>query len=166
MSVSKKPLNADQALQKLRHFCGYQERCHSEARSKLFKLEISRKHHDAIIASLIEEGYLDEERFAIAFAGGKFRIKQWGKQKIKNALKQKQVSEYSINSALRKIGNEEYLSVLKKLADEKFSSLEESDFLLRTKKTMDYLVQKGFEAGLVNDALEELTIRDTNYQLH
>src|SRR5262245_22766379 len=76
MSVRKKPLNPDQALQKLRHYCGYQERCHSEISLKLYKLKIAGKHHDAIIASLIEEEYLDEERFAIAFAGGKFRINQ------------------------------------------------------------------------------------------
>ena len=156
MSVTKKPLNPDQALQKLRHFCGYQERCHSEARSKLYKLEIARKHHDTIIAALIEEGYLDEERFAIAFAGGKFRINQWGKQKIKHALKQKQVSEYSISKGLRKIVNEEYLPALKKLAESKYSSLLESDHVLRIKRTMDYLLQKGFEAELVSDVLDGL----------
>jgi regulatory protein len=156
MSVSKKPLDPAQALRKLRHFCGYQERCQSEARTKLYRLEISGKHHDAIIASLIEEGYLDEERFAVAFAGGKFRINQWGKQKIKHALKQKQVSEYSINKGLRKIVNNEYLPVLKKLAEEKFSSLGENERGLRIKRTMDYLLQKGFEAELVNDILAGL----------
>jgi regulatory protein len=158
MSVTKKPLNPEQALQKLRHFCGYQERCHNEARSKLYKLAISRKHHDVIIASLIEEGYLDEERFAIAFAGGKFRINEWGKQKIKHALKQKQVSEYSINKALRKIADNEYLPVLKRLAEEKYSSLQENDRALRIKRTIGYLLQKGFEAGLVNDILEGMNI--------
>ena len=156
MNVTKKRLNPDQALQKLRHFCGYQERCHSEARSKLFKLEISGKHHDAIIATLIEEGYLDEERFAIAFAGGKFRINQWGKQKIKNALRQKQVSEYSINSALRKIGSDDYVTVLRKLAEVKYSTLHENDPASRTKSTMDYLLQKGFEAELVYGVMEVL----------
>ncbi len=156
MSVTKKLLNPDQALQKLRHFCGYQERCHSEARSKLYQLEVARKHHDTIIASLLEEGYLDEERFAIAFAGGKFRINQWGKQKIKHALKLKKVSEYSINKGLRKISNEKYLSALKKLAVTKYLSLGENDRVLRIKRTMDYLVQKGFETELVNDVLAGL----------
>jgi len=166
MNGTKKPLNPEQALQKLRHFCGYQERCHNEARSKLFKLQISMKHHDVIIASLIEEGYLNEERFAIAFAGGKFRMNQWGKQKIKHALKQKQVSEYSINKALRKIVNDEYLAVLKKLAQEKYSSLDEHDRVSRIKRTMDHLLQKGFEAGLVNDVLEGLNIKGNNCQFH
>ena len=156
MSVTKKLLNPDQALQKLRHFCGYQERCHSEARSKLYQLEVARKHHDTIIASLIDEGYLDEGRFAITFAGGKFRINQWGKQKIKHALKLKKVSEYSINKGLRKIANEEYLPALKKLAETKYLSLGENDRVLRIKRTMDYLVQKGFETELVNDVLAGL----------
>ena len=124
----------------------------------MYKLEISGKHHDVIIASLIEEGYLDEERFAIAFAGGKFRINQWGKQKITHALKQKQVSDYSIKKALRKIADNEYLPVLKKLAEEKSLSLDENDRVLRIKRTMDYLLQKGFESGLVNDVLEGLKI--------
>ena len=124
----------------------------------MYKLEISGKHHDVIIASLIEEGYLDEGRFAIAFAGGKFRINQWGKQKITHALKQKQVSDYSIKKALRKIADNEYLPVLKKLAEEKSLSLDENDRVLRIKRTMDYLLQKGFESGLVNDVLEGLKI--------
>ena len=157
MGITKKPLNRDQALQKLRHFCRYQERCHSEARSKLYRLEISGKHHDAIIASLIEDGYLDEERFAIAFAGGKFRINQWGKQKIKYALRQKQVSEYSIDKGLRKIVNDEYFAALKDLAEEKYSSLNEKNRVLRIKRTTDFLLQKGFEADFVNNVVAGLS---------
>ena len=157
MSVAKKPLDAQQALQKLRHFCTYQERCHSEARTKLYKLEIAKKHHGTIIASLIGEGYLDEERFAIAYAGGKFRINQWGKQKIKHALVQKQVSQYSINKGLDRIVNEEYLAVLKKLAEKKYSSHGEHDCELRIKRTMDYLLQKGFEGELVKNVLAGLS---------
>ena len=122
----------------------------------MYKLEIARRHHETIIASLIEEGWLDEERFAIAFARGKFRINQWGKQKIKQALKYKQVSGYSINKGLCKIVNDEYLPVLKKLAEDKYSSMDENDRHLRIKRTMEYLLQKGFEAGLVNDVLAGL----------
>ena len=96
MAIYKKQLTPEQALQKLRHYCGYQERCHSEVKEKLYSLGVFKNEHDAIIATLIEEDYLNEERFAIAFAGGKFRVKQWGRVKIKYELKQKQVSEYSI----------------------------------------------------------------------
>lgn len=145
----KKHLTKEQALQKLKHYCAYQERCHSEVKEKLFNLGVWKKEHDEIISTLIEENYLNEERFAIAFAGGKWRVKQWGRVKIKYELKQKQVSEYCIKKALQQISQEEYLAVLKKLADEKYASLKAEQYLVRKKKTMDYLLNKGFEMDLV-----------------
>ena len=145
----KKHLTKEQALQKLKHYCAYQERCHSEVKEKLFNLGVWKKDHDEIISTLIEENYLNEERFAIAFAGGKWRVKQWGRVKIKYELKQKQVSEYCIKKALQQISQEEYLAVLKKLADEKYASLKAEQYLVRKKKTMDYLLNKGFEMDLV-----------------
>jgi len=107
----KKQLTKEQALQKLKHYCGYQERCHSEVREKLYQLGVWKKDHDEITAALIEQGYLNEERFAIAFAGGRFRQKEWGRIKIKYELKQKQVSDYSIKKALKQINEEEYSKV-------------------------------------------------------
>ncbi len=154
--VFKKYLTKEQALQKAKHYCGYQERCHSEVKEKLYNLGIWKKDQDEIIATLIEENYLDEERFAIAFAGGRFRIKQWGRVKIKNELKQKQVSDYSIKKALKKIDEEEYLKVLDKLAKEKYTSLKSEQHLIRKKKTMDYLIGKGFEMELVRGVMEEI----------
>jgi regulatory protein len=150
----KKQLTPEQALQKLKHYCAYQERCHSEVKEKLYNLGVRRSDHDKIIATLIEEDYLNEERFAIAFAGGKFRMKQWGRVKIKYELKQKQVSEYSIKKALNQIKEEEYSAVLKKLADEKYSLLKDEQYLIRKKKTMNYLMQRGFEPGLVKDFID------------
>jgi regulatory protein len=153
----KKPLTKEQALQKLKHYCGYQERCHSEVREKLYELGVRRIDHDEITATLIEEGCLNEERFAIAFAGGRFRMKQWGRMKIKYELKQKQVSDYSIKKALKQISEEEYLNVLKKLAGEKYASLKSDQYLVRKKKTMDYLMQRGFEPELVRQAAETIS---------
>jgi regulatory protein len=152
----KKHLIKEQALQKLKHYCGYQERCHSEVKEKLWNLGVWKPEHGEIIASLIEEGYLNEERFAMAFAGGKFRMKQWGRVKIKYELKQKQVSEYCIKKALKQIEEDEYQQVLKKLTEEKYASLKSEQYLVRKKKTMDYLMQKGFEPGLVSAALNHL----------
>ena len=151
----KKQLTKEQALQKLKHYCAYQERCHSEVKDKLYQLGVWKKDHDEIIAALIEENYLNEERFAVAFAGGKFRIKQWGRVRIKYELKQKQVSEYSIKKAMKQIDEEEYLSLLNKLAKEKYAALKNEQYLIRKKKTMDYLAAKGFEADLVRKALEK-----------
>lgn len=151
----KKQLTKEQALQKLKHYCAYQERCHSEVKEKLYSLGVWKKDHDEIIASLIEENYLNEERFAIAFAGGKFRVKQWGRVKIKYELKQKQVSGYSIKKALKQIGEDDYRAVLKKLADEKYSSLKGEQYLIRKKKTIDYLIAKGYEMDLVRSVMEK-----------
>jgi regulatory protein len=151
----KKHLTKEQALQKLKHYCAYQERCHSEVKEKLYALGVWKNEHDVIIAALIEEGYLNEERFAIAFASGRFRMKQWGKVKIKYELKQKQVSEYSIKKALKQIDEEEYLATFKKLAKEKYASLKAEQYLVRKKKTMDYLLAKGFEMELVRGAVEK-----------
>ena len=153
----KKYLTKEQALQKLKHYCGYQERCHSEVKEKLYNLGVWKKEHDEIIATLIEDGYLNEERFAIAFAGGKFRIKQWGRVKIKYELKQKQVSDYSIKKALMQIAEEDYLKVLNKLGREKYDSLKNEQYLVRKKKTMDHLIRRGFEAELVNETIKPLT---------
>jgi regulatory protein len=149
----KKYLTKEQALQKLKHYCAYQERCHSEVKEKLYNLGIWKKDHDEIIATLIEENYLNEERFAIAFASGRFRIKQWGRVKIKYELKQKQVSEYSIKKALKQIDEDDYLRVLNKLVKEKYASLKNEQHLIRKKKTIDYLMQKGFEPQLITNSL-------------
>jgi len=153
--VYKKSLTKEQALQKLKHYCSYQERCHNEVRDKLFNLGARRNVHDEIVASLIEEGYLNEERFAMAFASGKFRMKQWGRVKIKYELKQRDVSDYSIKKALKQINENEYVEILKKTAEEKYASLKHEQYLIRKKKTIDYLMQRGFERELIREALDD-----------
>jgi regulatory protein len=150
------PPTKEQALQKLRHYCGYQERCHSEVKEKLWQLKVNRKEHDEIIANLIEDDYLNEERFAVQFAGGKYRIKQWGRVKIKYELKQKQVSEYSIKKALKQIDEKDYIKTLNKLAEKRYAALKGEQWMVRKKKTFDYLLQKGFESELVNKILDAL----------
>ena len=148
-------LTKEQALQKLKHYCAYQERCHSEVKEKLYSLGVWKNNQDEIISTLIEEGYLDEERFAIAYAGGKFRMKHWGRVKIRHALLQKQVSEYSIKKALKSIDEADYKSTLKKEAEEKYASLKKEQYLARKKKTMDYLAARGFEHDLISEALAD-----------
>lgn len=146
----KQQLSKEQALQKLKHYCAYQERCHSEVKEKLYQLGVWKKNHDEIITTLVEENYLNEERFAIAWAGGKWRVKHWGRVKIIYELKQKQVSEYCIKKALKQIDEDEYLETLNKLAADKYAGLKSEQYLVRKKKTMDYLVSRGFEPVLVN----------------
>jgi len=151
----RKQLSKEQALQKLKHYCGYQERSHSEVKEKLYSLGVWKKDHDEILAALIEENYLNEERFALTFARGKFRLKQWGRVKIKYELKQRQVSEYSIKKALKQIEEDEYMASLKKLANDRYASLKGEQYLVRKKKTIDYLMQKGYEPGLIQLVITE-----------
>ena len=142
----------DRLLQKIRHYCSYQERCHSEVRTKLYSLGVWKKDVEEIISRLIEEDYLNEERFAMQFAGGKFRIKQWGRVKIKYELKQKQVSEYCIRKALEQIDDASYRQTLRKIALNKWEGLYgEKNIFIKKRKLQDYLLQKGYETFLVNE---------------
>ena len=140
----------EQALQKARHYCAYQERSHAEVREKLYGYGLYKTEVEEILATLIEENYLNEERFAIAFAGGKFRMKQWGRIKIKQELKRKGVSPYCIRKGLASIPDEDYRLVLEKTAAKKLLSLKgEKNSLTRKKKLQDHLLQKGYETDLV-----------------
>jgi len=148
----KKYLTKEQAIQKLKHFCGYQERCHLEVREKLYDLGVSNTLHDEIVSTLIEENYLNEERFAVAFVGGKFRVKQWGRVKIKHELKQKQISEYNIRKGMKEIDEQDYYNTLRKLYEEKWNSLKgEKNRFIKLSKTRNYLLQKGFESDAVKE---------------
>ena len=151
--MQKKYLTKEQALQKLKHYCGYQERSHGEVQQKLWDLGVNRSEHDEIISSLIEEDYLNEERFAKQFVGGKFRMKDWGRKKIYYALKEKKVSEYAIKTAMKEIDEKIYKETLYELAEKKYISLQSEQNLVRKKKTMDYLLQKGYEAELATAAV-------------
>ena len=154
----KKQLTKEQALQKAKHYCGYQERSHYEVREKLYALGMHKQQVEELISQLIEENYLNEERFAIEFAGGKFRMKQWGRVKIKYELKQKKVSEYCIKKALKQIDEDDYLKSLNTLAKKKWNSIkgEGVNHFVKMSKTTTYLMQKGFESDLIQSAIASL----------
>lgn len=154
--MQKKYLTKEQALQKLRHYCAYQERSHHDVVQKLWELGIRKTDHDEMVSSLIEEDYLNEERFAVQFAGGKFRMKDWGRKKIYYALREKKVSDYNIAKALKSIDEQAYLKTLSGLAEKRYEALKGEQHLVRKKKTMDFLLQKGFEPELVTRALQEV----------
>lgn len=154
MAVSR-TLTPQQALQKLKHYCAYQERSHSEVKEKAYGFGLRRQEVDEVISELIQEDYLNEERFAIAFAGGKFRMKGWGRVKIKYELKQRKVSEYCIRKALQEIDETVYQKTLETLAKKKWSSIRGAgtNGFVKMSKTRDYLMQRGFEASLINDVI-------------
>jgi regulatory protein len=155
--MQKKYLTKEQALEKLKHYCGYQERSQYEVKQKLYELGVRSADQDEIISTLIEEDYLNEERFAIQFAGGKFRLKDWGRKKIYYGLKEKRVSEYCIKTALKSIDEADYQKTLNVQVEKKYESLKDEQYLVRKKKTIDYLVQKGFEYELITQAITALT---------
>ncbi len=146
-----------QALPKIKQYCAYQERCHSEVRDKLYSFGLHKNDVEEIISTLITENYLNEERFAIHFAGGKFRMKQWGKTKIKRALKYKQVSDYCIRKALKEIDSAEYQKTFKKLVQQKMKSLKsEKNIFIKKRKLQDFLLQRGFETNMIREVVKQL----------
>ena len=149
--MNKQYFSKEEALQKAKQYCAYQERCHSEVKEKLYSFGMNKKEVDELLSELISENYLNEERFAILYAGGKFRIKQWGKVKIKYSLKQKQVSEYCIKKALAAIDERDYTKTLEKLFEQKLKTLKaEKNIFIKKRKLQDHLMQKGFETSVIS----------------
>ena len=154
----KRSLTKEQAYQKLRHYCAYQDRCHHEVKTKAYSLGMRKADTEELTSRLIEEGCLNEERFARAFAGGKFRVKQWGRIKIKAELRQRQVSEYCISAALEEIDPDNYKQVLHKIAEKKWNSVKGPgvNHFVKMSKTRDYLLLKGYETPLVIQEIKAL----------
>ena len=150
-------LTPQQALLKLAHYCAYQERCHLEVKNKLADYGVYFHDAEQVIAELIVQNYLNEERFAIAFAGGKFRVKKWGRNKIKQELKLKKVSDYCIQQGLKEIDNEQYIQVLEKEAFQKYKASKDKNFLVKANKTAQYLISRGFETDLVWDVVKSIS---------
>lgn len=137
-------------LVKAANFCAYQERTHAEVRERLQKWEVWGDEAEEIIAYLIEDNFLNEERFAKIFAGSKFRVKQWGRQKIKYELKARKLSEYCIKVGMAEIEDEDYINTLQEILEKKKHDLRtEKQPLMLKQKLARYALGKGFEADLV-----------------
>ncbi len=158
----KKQCTPLQALPKIKHYCSYAERSHKDVKDKLYGMGLAAVDVNKLIATLIDEDYLNEERYATQFAGGHFRQKKWGKVKIVYALKQKGVSEANIRKALKELNSEDYRLLLYKLAKTKWLLLKGEHYITRQAKTKAYLAQKGYESELVTEVLKTLIadIRD------
>lgn len=153
-----KSLTPEQAYLKIRHYCAFQERTHQEVKMKLHGYGVSWTDIGEIVSKLIEEGFLNEERFAVAFVGGKFRIKQWGRKKIELELKKKQVSDHNIRIALRDVIDQgEYEKTIMKIIEKKWHSIrpESDSSFTKQAKTKAYLFQRGFESNLVSIVLKK-----------
>lgn len=147
-------------LAAITHYCQYQERCQKEVRNKLYELGSYKEEVEELVAKMVELGLVNEERYARAIARGKFRMKQWGKQKIVQALKFDQISDYCIKKALTEIDEDEYEATLKKLLDKKWGELKgEKNIFIKKKKAYNYMVQKGYETKQVLLFIEDLKNR-------
>ncbi len=145
----KKRLSPQEARQKIYRYCAYQERSHSEVKEKLYGFGLFRDEVDEILSHLVTENYLNEERFAKAFAGGKFRMKKWGKIKIVHELEAKGLTANCIRLGLKEIEEEEYVKVLHELLLKKSGLVEETDIFVKRDQLARFAIQKGFEPDLV-----------------
>lgn len=141
------------AYPKIKHYCAYSERCHFDVREKLYSMGLARKDVEQLLTRLIEEDYLNEERYARQFAGGHFRQKKWGRARIIYALRQKKVSEHNIRIGLKEIDGEDYEAALRKLAEVKWNALRGEQYIAREAKTRAFLAQRGFEPPAIQAAL-------------
>lgn len=147
----------EDALSKLMRYCAYQERCRQEIRRKIYDWEISKEEVQELIEHLEEEGFLDEDRFARAFAGGKFRVKRWGRNKIRIELRKKGLDEATIEAGIRaEIPEDDYETTLNYLVEKKASELSNASARDRSLKVTRFLQQRGFEWDLIMDKVKEL----------
>lgn len=144
------------ALDKLRKYCAYQERCQQEVRDKLYSYGMNSEEVESAIVELIQENYLSEERFAEAYVRGKYKIKKWGRNKIIQTLKQKQVSEYCIKKGLKEIDPDLYYENLKYVLSVKLKTLKYKNEFERDYKLKQYLGGRGYEFDLIDCAIQEL----------
>lgn len=146
-----------EGLERIKHYCAYQDRCHSEVRNKLLELSYRGNELEEVISMLISEDFLNEERFARSYCRGKFRFKNWGRVKIIQQLKARQVSDYCIKKGLEEIDEREYLHVLEQLFLKKLETLRNEKNSWRKKsKLLQYLRSKGFEPSLIYLQLDKL----------
>ena len=143
-------ISPEKILQKLKHFFGYRERCLSEARKKLYSFRVSKEDAEALISRILEEGYINDERYALQFVSGKSRLKGWSRQKIHFELRRKGISELFIVNALKTLDEAEYNAGFNRLAAKKWASLrsEKNNFVRKSKWRL-FLLQRGYEAALI-----------------
>jgi regulatory protein len=153
---SKKRYSPKEALTKIESYCAYQERSHKEVKNKLFSYGLYASQVDEIISQLITTGFLNEERFAKAFAGGKFRMKKWGRLKIKNELEQLGLTKNCIQRGLKEIEQADYSKTLQALLKKKWAEVKEENLFKKRDKVARFAISKGYEADMVWQYLRDL----------
>lgn len=153
----QKTYTVEEAKRKLEAYCAFQERCHKEVQQKLKKMGMIPQAIDQIIHHLLQHNFLNESRFAQAFARGKFRTKKWGKQRITRELKSREISQFNIKLALQEISESDYIATFDALSEKRMRQLEnEMNLQKKRKKLADYLLYRGWESHMVWEKVQEL----------
>ena len=156
MIQNKKSFTVDELQKKMEYYCVYQDRCHQEVERKMTEYELIPEAKEKILLHLMQHNFLNEERFSKSFARGKFRIKNWGKQRIVRELKFKNISTYNIKTSLKEIDDELYIKTIEKIAASKNNTIKESNLFKKKKKIYDYLYRKGYESSLIQETISKL----------
>ncbi len=152
----QKTYTVQEATRALENYCAYQERCHKEVEQKLYDLKMIPEAKEHILLHLMQHNFLNEERYAKSFVRGKFTIKKWGKIKIINELKFRNISAYNIKTALKEINEEDYYATLKAISIKKEALIKESNSFKKRNKLSTFLISKGYESALVFEVVKTL----------
>lgn len=152
-----KSYNLEEIRSKMEYYCSYQDRCYKEVEVKLKSFNLIPEAREQIMIFLIENNYINEERFAKSFVRGKHNYKKWGKKRINIELKVREISRKNIDLALQEIPEELYIQNFNELAEKQWNSIAEKNSTKKNKKWVDFLLRKGYESHLIYDKLTELT---------
>jgi regulatory protein len=151
-----KKFSLPEAIGKIHRYCAYQERCHQEVKNKLFEFGLYSDQVNEVISELITNGFLNEERFARAFVGGKFRMKKWGRIKIVHELESKGISQNCIRLGLKEIDEKDYEKTLSGIVEKKNEEITEDNLFTKRDKISKYAIQKGYEPEMVWKTIKRL----------
>ena len=156
MMQKKKSYTVDELQKKMEYYCVYQDRCHQEVERKMNEHQLIPEAQEKILLYLMQHNFLNEERFSKSFARGKFRIKNWGKQRIVRELNFRNISSYNIKTALKEINEEDYLQTIYRITENKNNNISEKNIHKRKKKLTDFLLRKGFEYDLIFKTVKDI----------
>ena len=158
MTIQQQSTEVSFILQKIRHYCSYQERCISEVEQKLKEFAVQKKMIPGIINQLQKEGYLNEERFAKAFAGGKFRLNKWGHYRIEYEMRVRGIPELMIQQGMAEIDGKEYLQTLRELMIHKLNGIKTEKNVNIREKIINFAFGKGYEMEHILVIIKEMKI--------
>jgi regulatory protein len=160
--MTKKVFTVDEIKRKLEQYCVYQDRCHKEVEQKMWDYNLIPEAKELILLSLMQDNFLNEERFSKSYARGKFRIKNWGKQRIVRELKFRDISAYNIKTALKEIDEQEYLTTIYRITENRNNVISEPNIYKRKQKLIAFLMRKGFENDLIFKTVNDIVQKKTS----